>query len=59
MVLPTYLGRGVWLQTLLKNNFSAKYDNSYFFVAVIFGFLCLRASQLKYTIENRLKPTQA
>ena len=23
-----------------------------FFVAVIFGFLCLRASQLKYTIEK-------
>jgi len=22
-----------------------KYDNRYFFVAVIFGFLCLRASQ--------------
>ena len=54
MVLPTYLGRGV----LLKNNFSAKYDNSYFFCSRYFRFLVFARQPAKYTVENRYKPTR-
>ena len=59
MVLPTYLGRGVRLRTLLKNIFSAKYDNSYFFCSRYFWFLVFARQPAKYTVENRYKPMQS
>jgi len=58
MVLPTYLGRGLRLRTLLKNNFSAKYDNSYFFCSRYFWFLVFARQPAIYTVENRYKPTR-
>jgi len=54
-----YLGHGVRLQTLLKNNFSAKYDYSYFFCSPYFRFLVFARQPAKYTVENRYKPMQS
>jgi len=59
MVCTTYV-YGPWSMATnaSKNNFSAKYDNGYFFCSRYFRFLVFVRQPAIYTVENRYKPTR-